>query len=244
MALLAAAAPAYLAAEAIQPPDRQPTARACLAAIHAYRQTGSPLMKLCGVRCRYSPTCSAYAEEAVAHYGTVEGLIRAAGRLFRCAPWGGCGWDPAVETQQPTTRQEEDARRHREEMKKAAEEMKKAQEEMEKSLRALGKETGKAAGACAAGCIISIIAALALFAANILAMIWMYKDGKARGDSNSVLWVILEFLFPPIGLIVYLVARPKGDLTPCGNCHNKRLPTLAKCPHCGGEAGPGGAAAK
>ncbi len=44
--------------------------------------------------CRYEPSCSAYAAEAVARHGALKGSLLAAHRLCRCGPWGGRGFDP------------------------------------------------------------------------------------------------------------------------------------------------------
>jgi len=44
--------------------------------------------------CRYQPSCSAYAAEAVARHGALKGTWLAAHRLCRCGPWGGSGYDP------------------------------------------------------------------------------------------------------------------------------------------------------
>lgn len=44
--------------------------------------------------CRYTPTCSEYAVEALQKYGAVRGSILAAHRILRCHPWGGHGYDP------------------------------------------------------------------------------------------------------------------------------------------------------
>ena len=44
--------------------------------------------------CRYEPSCSAYAAEAVARHGALAGSWLAARRLCRCGPWGGAGYDP------------------------------------------------------------------------------------------------------------------------------------------------------
>ena len=47
--------------------------------------------------CRYAPTCSVYAIEAIQKHGVLKGNILAGKRLCRCHPWGGCGDDPVPE---------------------------------------------------------------------------------------------------------------------------------------------------
>lgn len=44
--------------------------------------------------CRFVPTCSQYAKEAILKYGPIKGLYLAIRRLLRCHPWGGSGYDP------------------------------------------------------------------------------------------------------------------------------------------------------
>ena len=61
------------------------------ALIGAYRYGISPLI---GANCRYQPSCSAYAEEALTRYGVFRGGWLAARRLSSCHPWGGSGYDP------------------------------------------------------------------------------------------------------------------------------------------------------
>ncbi|MHA6267498.1 membrane protein insertion efficiency factor YidD [uncultured Aliiroseovarius sp.] len=59
--------------------------------IRAYRMIFSPWV---GFNCRYQPTCSAYALEALQKHGAIKGGWLAAKRIARCNPWGSCGFDP------------------------------------------------------------------------------------------------------------------------------------------------------
>ena len=49
-----------------------------------------------GVRCRFTPTCSCYAQEALRQFGFLKGIAKGAKRLSRCHPWGDCGFDPVT----------------------------------------------------------------------------------------------------------------------------------------------------
>lgn len=44
--------------------------------------------------CRFTPTCSQYAVEAIQKHGVLKGLYLAVRRILRCHPWGGSGYDP------------------------------------------------------------------------------------------------------------------------------------------------------
>lgn len=59
--------------------------------VRAYRWFISPIL---GPNCRFEPSCSAYAEEALRRHGLGRGLWLAARRLGRCHPWHAGGWDP------------------------------------------------------------------------------------------------------------------------------------------------------
>jgi len=84
-----------LGVDLAQPPDRQVSARALLGAIHLYQATLSPRMPLLGVQCRFTPTCSHYAEGAIRKYGAAVGAARAVARIARCGPWTPLGtYDP------------------------------------------------------------------------------------------------------------------------------------------------------
>lgn len=62
-----------------------------LATIALYRNFISPLTP---PACRYTPTCSQYAQEAITKYGPFKGGWLALKRILRCNPWGGSGYDP------------------------------------------------------------------------------------------------------------------------------------------------------
>ncbi len=67
-----------------------PAAWALALPVRAYRLLLSPWV---GRSCRYAPTCSAYALEALARHGALKGGWLALRRLGRCHPWGGYGVD-------------------------------------------------------------------------------------------------------------------------------------------------------
>jgi putative membrane protein insertion efficiency factor len=75
-------------------------ARALLAAIRTYQgvRAGRPSP------CRFTPTCSTYAAEAIAVHGAGRGTWLAARRLGRCHPFGGHGWDPVPDVPHPADR--------------------------------------------------------------------------------------------------------------------------------------------
>jgi uncharacterized membrane protein YhaH (DUF805 family) len=92
-----------------------------------------------------------------------------------------------------------------------------------------------AAGCLACGGFFGFIIffVVACIAINIAILVWVAKDAKARGMDSAVVWMILVMVTGVIGLIIYLFARPQGNLVPCPSCNNKRLQGSAKCPHCG-----------
>ena len=59
--------------------------------VEAYRLLVSPLL---GPACRFEPTCSQYAKDAIARYGVFQGILRAVVRLLKCHPFHPGGEDP------------------------------------------------------------------------------------------------------------------------------------------------------
>lgn len=65
--------------------------------IRIYQRAVSPFLQaICGpgCGCRYEPTCSEYFIQALRGHGCLKGLGLGIGRIARCHPWGGCGYDP------------------------------------------------------------------------------------------------------------------------------------------------------
>jgi len=73
-------------------------ARLLAAPVRIYRRWLSPLKP---PLCRFMPTCSSYAIEALETHGAVRGSWLAARRICRCHPWGGHGYDPVPLSQKP-----------------------------------------------------------------------------------------------------------------------------------------------
>jgi hypothetical protein len=82
---------------ASSPPQTSPSAFArtvravILAPIVLYQRAISPALPR---RCKYEPTCSHYAVEAIGSYGILRGVVLASWRVLRCNPWSDGGYDP------------------------------------------------------------------------------------------------------------------------------------------------------
>jgi hypothetical protein len=74
--------------------NRSVLREAAVAPLLAYRRLVSPLL---GPRCRYEPSCSRYAVQAIREFGILRGAVLAAWRLGRCNPFSRGGYDPVSE---------------------------------------------------------------------------------------------------------------------------------------------------
>lgn len=75
-----------LAWDVTRAPAAQWTASAAVGAIHLYQRTLSPLVARTGTRCRFTPSCSHYAESSIRRHGLIRGGWLAARRIARCGP--------------------------------------------------------------------------------------------------------------------------------------------------------------
>jgi len=90
-----------------------------------------------------------------------------------------------------------------------------------------------AAGGCLACGGFFFLFFLAVIALNIALLVFVYRDASNRGMDNAVIWLVVVLLLGPLGLVIYLLSRTKGNLTVCSNCQSKRLAVSARCPYCG-----------
>ena len=67
--------------------------RFLMSLVRGYQLILSPHL---GASCRFTPSCSEYAIDALRRYGAVKGFILATHRIVRCNPWGGHGHDPPI----------------------------------------------------------------------------------------------------------------------------------------------------
>lgn len=70
---------------------RSPIVSALVAVVRGYKYAVSPFL---GMNCRFAPSCSEYAVEALERHGALRGLWLAARRVSRCHPWHPGGFDP------------------------------------------------------------------------------------------------------------------------------------------------------
>jgi Phospholipase_D-nuclease N-terminal len=101
------------------------------------------------------------------------------------------------------------------------------------------KAAAAACGTCCGGGMLVIVGivvvTILIFVLNIVLLIWVARDAKARGMDSAVVWMILVMFTGVFGLLLYIFSRPQGELMRCPECGNNRLAASRYCPHCGNE---------
>jgi len=86
------------------------------------------------------------------------------------------------------------------------------------------------------GCGPFLMISILLFFLNLIPVVWVANDAKARGVDEADFWMALVLFFSVIGLVTYLFSRPKGHIVECPHCGNSKLQVTATCPHCRRES--------
>lgn len=95
------------------------------------------------------------------------------------------------------------------------------------------EEAAAACGICGGGVLLFFVVIVGLLALNIAMLVWVARDAKNRGMDSAVGWMFLVMFTSLLGLFIYILSRPSGNLVQCPHCRNKRLQASARCPHCG-----------
>ena len=104
------------------------------------------------------------------------------------------------------------------------------------SVSIFADDPAAACGAAGCGIVVWLIMMIAMFAFFIGLIIfifkWIKKDAISRGMPNagSISWLALLGL---LGLLIYVLQRPQGNMFSCPHCGKQRMQGLTHCPHCG-----------
>lgn len=102
------------------------------------------------------------------------------------------------------------------------------------ALPALAQNDAAACGVVGAAIVVYLLFLLFAVAVGVTIVVIIFKyikkDAISRGDSPGKAWFALLGL---IGLLIYLLTRPQGNLLPCPHCRANRMQGLPRCPHCG-----------
>ncbi len=203
----------WLAQDVARPPAEQASARAGVALIRVYQQQIHPYSHPY-VCCRLQPTCSRYGIEALQRKGAA-GVVDIGERLVMCSRTPVSSARRAQPTPAPAT-------------------VGLGAPRVSASAVWLQPSEDEAAGAaCALGLIMMILIGVGLVATWIALLVFVVRDAKNRGTENPVLWLILILFTHVVGLVIYFLARPAGNLVACEHCKNKKLQYARTCPHCG-----------
>ena len=101
---------------------------------------------------------------------------------------------------------------------------------------AQGGGDGAACGAMGCGLVVWLLVMLVVVGGTVALIIfiikWIRRDATARGmpNADTIKWFGLLGL---LGLLIYVLQRPQGNVMPCPSCGQSRMQGLPQCPHCG-----------
>lgn len=102
------------------------------------------------------------------------------------------------------------------------------------ALPVLAADDAAACGLIAGVLVFYLVILLVVLAVSITIIVIIFKyikkDALARGDNPSKAWFALLGL---LGLLIYILTRPQGNVMPCPSCGQSRMQGLPRCPHCG-----------
>jgi putative component of membrane protein insertase Oxa1/YidC/SpoIIIJ protein YidD len=197
-------------ADLSRPAEKQIGGRAGVLAIQIYQQKLHRFTHPF-VRCRLQPTCSRFALIALREQGT-GGFLKIAHRLWTCSRTA------PLETAAPLSQ------------------VGNIEPRMPVALAVFQQNAPNpdaGCAACLAGTTGLVLLVLAWFGGGIALLVWVVRDAKNRGVESPILWMLLVFVLSLLGLIIYLLSRPGGNLVACEHCGNKKLQYARLCPHCG-----------
>jgi putative component of membrane protein insertase Oxa1/YidC/SpoIIIJ protein YidD len=197
--------------DASRPPEKQFSARSAIAAIHVYQAHLRPLTEGY-TRCRLQPTCSCFAVATLEKEG-IWGSFAIGERLIACerAPLPErrlLARGPLVSSSPGTG------------ARLAA-------------WQGPRPDYTAACGGCLAATGFLFALVIGSLALGIALLVFVAKDAKNRGLESPVLWMILVLFTHVLGLVIYLLSRPGGNLVQCEHCRNQKLQYARLCPHCG-----------
>ncbi|MEP6904098.1 MAG: hypothetical protein ABJA66_20435 [Actinomycetota bacterium] len=102
------------------------------------------------------------------------------------------------------------------------------------ALPVLAQNDAAACGIVGVVLVVYLVIFLVVLAIGITVAVIIFKfikkDAIARGDNPSKAWFALLGL---LGLLIYVLTRPQGNVMPCPSCGKSRMQGLPRCPHCG-----------
>lgn len=102
------------------------------------------------------------------------------------------------------------------------------------ALPVLAQNDGAACGIIGVMLVVYLLILLVVLAIAVTVIIIIFKyikkDAMARGDNPNKAWFALLGL---LGLLIYVLTRPQGNVMPCPSCGKSRMQGLPRCPHCG-----------